>query len=136
MEARHNFLEEKREEIRKLNENNQELTVEDIDTLTEQDILDFDEDIKADFDALPTPESFKKAEVVARVAKIQEASAFETELLTVVTMEEVLERERKISIMMEEDLKGKCRDKQRIGVEAEQDNNAEMSIDKKCVVTV
>ncbi len=105
MEARHNFLEEKREEIRKLNENNQELTAEDIDTLTEQDILDFDEDIKADFDALPTPESFKKTEVMARVARIQEASAFQTELLTVVSMEELLEREKRMLAMMEEDLK-------------------------------
>jgi len=105
MEARHNFLEEKREEIRKLNENNQELTAEDIDTLTEQDILDFDEDIKADFDALPTSESFKKAEVVARVAKIQEASAFETESLIVVSMKELIEREKKILATMEEDLK-------------------------------
>ena len=105
MEARHNFLEEKREEIRKLNENNQELTAEDIDTLTEEDILDFDDDIKADFDALPTPESFKKTEVVARVAKIQESSAFQTELLTVVSMEDIIERERKMLAMMEEDLK-------------------------------
>jgi len=105
MEARHNFLEEKREEIRKLNENNQELTAEDIDTLTEQDILDFDEDIKADFDALPTPESFKKAEVVERVAKLQEAAAFETELLIVLNMDELVEREERAIAVMEEDLK-------------------------------
>jgi hypothetical protein len=105
LEAKHNFLEEKREEIRKLNENNQELTAEDIDTLTEQDILDFDEDIKAEFEALPTAESFKKTEVVARIAKIQEASAFETELLTVLTMEEILERESNMITAMEEDLK-------------------------------
>lgn len=105
MEAKENFLEEKREEIRKLNENNQELTAEDIDTLTEQDILDFDEDIKAEFEALPTPESFKKTEVVARVAKIQEASAFETEFLTVVSMEELIEREKQSLATMEEDLK-------------------------------
>jgi len=105
MEARNNFLEEKREEIRKLNENNHELTAEDIDTLTEQDILDFDEDIKADFDALPTPESFKKAEVVERVAKIQESSAFETELLIVLSMEELIEREKRNLEVMEEDLK-------------------------------
>lgn len=104
-EARHNFIEEKREEIRKLNENNNELTAEDIDTLTEQDILDFDEDIKAEFDALPTPESFKKTEVVARVAKLQEASAFETELLTVVSMEDIQEREKKMLATMREDLK-------------------------------
>ena len=105
LEAKHNFIEEKREEIRKLNQNNQELTAEDIDTLTEQDILDFDEDIKADFEALPTAESFKKTEVVARIAKIQEASAFETELLTVLTMEEILERESNMITAMEEDLK-------------------------------
>jgi len=103
MEARNNFLEEKREEIRKLNENNQELTAEDIDTLTEQDILDFDDDIKAEFDALPTPESFKKTEVVERVAKLQEAAAFETELLIVLTMEELIEREKRMLAMMEED---------------------------------
>ena len=102
LEAKHNFLEEKRQEIRKLNENNQELSAEDIDALTEQDILDFDDDIQADFDALPSPESFKKVEVVARVAKIQEASAFETELLTVLTMEEILDREKKALATMEE----------------------------------
>ena len=103
MEAKNNFLEEKREEIRKLNENNQELTMEEIDGLTEQDILDFDEDIKADYDALPTPESFKKAEVVERVSKIQEAAAFETELLTVVTMDELIEREKNELTEMEQD---------------------------------
>jgi hypothetical protein len=101
-EAKNNFLEEKREEIRKLNENNLELTMEEIDTLTEQDILDFDEDIKADFDALPTPESFKKVEVVERITKIQEAAAFETELLTVVSMDELLEREKKAIEAMEQ----------------------------------
>jgi DDT domain/Williams-Beuren syndrome DDT (WSD), D-TOX E motif len=101
-EAKNNFLEEKREEIRKLNENNLELTMEEIDTLTEQDILDFDDDMKADFDALPTPDSFKKAEVVERIARIQEAAAFETELLTVVTMDELLEREKKTVSDMEQ----------------------------------
>ncbi|KAG7352301.1 DDT domain containing protein [Nitzschia inconspicua] len=101
-EARNNFLEEKREEIRKLNENNLELTIEEIETLTEQDILDFDEDIKADFDALPTPESFKKAEVVDRIAKIQEAAAFETELLIVVTMDELVEKEKQNIASMEQ----------------------------------
>jgi hypothetical protein len=102
IEARNNFLEEKREEIRKLNENNLELTMEEIDTLTEQDILDFDEDIKADFDALPSPESFKKAEVVDRIARIQEAAAFETELLIVVTMDELVEREKRDVANMEQ----------------------------------
>ena len=98
-----NFIEEKREEIRKGNEANQELTNEEIDTLTEQDILE-DEDFKADFEALPAPESYKKAEVLARVAKIQEAAAFETELLTVLTLEELLDREKAALTAMEEEL--------------------------------
>eukprot|EP00934_Nitzschia_sp_Nitz4_P006132 Nitzschia sp. Nitz4//scaffold203_size38902//11815//16567//NITZ4_007659-RA/size38902-augustus-gene-0.48-mRNA-1//-1//CDS//3329541421//6122//frame0 len=93
LEARRNFIEEKREEIRTANAANHSLTEEEIDELTEEDILDFDDDIRADFEALPAPESFKKAEVLARVAQIDEAAAFETEHLTVLTMEELLKRE-------------------------------------------
>ncbi|KAL3917000.1 MAG: hypothetical protein SGILL_004917, partial [Bacillariaceae sp.] len=91
------FLEEKREEIRKFNEKNPAFDVsqEEIDMMTEEDILEFDDNFKADFEALPTPESFKKAEVVERIARNQEAAAFETELLIVVSMEEILEREKK-----------------------------------------
>jgi hypothetical protein len=103
-EAKRNFIEEKREEIRKANENSQELTAEEIDGLTDEDILDFDEDIMADYEALPTPESYKKAEVVGRVAQIQEAAAFETELLSVLTMDELLEREKQFLASMEEEL--------------------------------
>lgn len=94
LEARRKFLEEKREEIRNANKANHELTEEEIDDLTEEDILDFDDDIRADFEALPAPESFKKAEVIARVEQIKEAAAFETDLLTVLTMSELLEREK------------------------------------------
>ena len=101
LEAKRNFIEEKREEIRKANEANHELTDEDIDTLTDLDIIEFDDDIKADYDALPTPESYKKVEVVQRVAKIQEADAFETELLTVLTWEELLEKEKATKSAME-----------------------------------
>jgi hypothetical protein len=104
LEAKRNFIEEKREEIRKANENSQELTVEEIDGLTDEDILDFDEDIKADYEALPAPESYKKAEVVGRVAQIQEAAAFETELLSVFTMDELLVREKQFLTSMEEEL--------------------------------
>ena len=93
-EAKRNFLEQKREEIRKANnEGSKEFTDDEIDALTDQDIIDFDEDIKTDFDALPAAESFKKPQVMERVAKIQEATAFETQFLQVVTMEELLERE-------------------------------------------
>ena len=79
-----------------------ELLQDEIEELTEQDILDFDEDIKGDFDALPTPESFKKTEVVERIARMQQAAAFETELLTVVSMEDLLEKEKKEIASMEQ----------------------------------
>ncbi|KAL3934923.1 MAG: hypothetical protein SGBAC_009456, partial [Bacillariaceae sp.] len=104
LEARRNFIEEKREELRKANAANHELTDEDLDELTEDDIIEFDEDIKADFEALPAPESFKKAEVVARVAKMLEADAFETELLTVLTMDQILEKEKEHVQSLEESL--------------------------------
>jgi hypothetical protein len=104
LEAQRAFLEEKRDEIRKANEASQALTSEEIDTLTEEDILDFDDDIRADYEALPGPESFKKAEVLARVSKIQEAAAFETELLTVVSTEELHEREKAALEAMEAEL--------------------------------
>mmetsp|Transcript_17106 Transcript_17106/g.41625 ORF Transcript_17106/g.41625 Transcript_17106/m.41625 type:complete len:1521 (+) Transcript_17106:233-4795(+) len=104
LEARRNFIEEKREELRKANEANHELTDEDLDELTEDDIIEVDEDIKADFEALPAPESFKKAVVVARVAKMLEADAFETELLTVLTMDQILEKEKEHVQSLEESL--------------------------------
>ena len=92
-EARRTFIEEKREEIRRANDGSPEFSKEEIDALTDEDIIEFDEDIKADFDALPTADSFKKAEVLERVAKIQEAAAFETEKLRVITMDELMKRE-------------------------------------------
>jgi predicted metal-binding transcription factor (methanogenesis marker protein 9) len=91
--ARRKFIEEKREEIRSANEGSNEFTNEEIDALPEEEIIEFDEDIKADYEALPTAESFKKTEVVERVAKMQEAAAFETEMVRVMTMEELLKRE-------------------------------------------
>ena len=104
LEAQRTFLEEKRDEMRKANEANNALTSEEIESLTQEDILDFDEDIRADFEALPGPESFKKAEVLVRVSKIQEAAAFETEVLTVMTMEELLKREKAANEAMKTEL--------------------------------
>lgn len=94
-EAKQNFIEEKREEIRKFNETSEsKMTDEEIDELTEEDILELDDDIRADFEALPSPESFKKAEVLARVEQINEATAFDTEVLTVLTMAGLLDKEK------------------------------------------
>lgn len=93
-EGREKFLDEKREEIRKLNEKSHELSDEVLDSLTDEDILDFDEDIKADYEALPAPESFNKSEVRKMVERIQEETAFDTDALRVLTTDELLEREK------------------------------------------
>lgn len=103
-DAREKFLEEKRAEIRKINENANEYTDEFMESLTDEDIIEFDEDIKADFDALPAPESFGKIEVNKMVVKMQEAAAFDTHSLRVVTMEELLQQEKEELKAMEEQL--------------------------------
>mmetsp|Transcript_14924 Transcript_14924/g.36626 ORF Transcript_14924/g.36626 Transcript_14924/m.36626 type:complete len:1594 (+) Transcript_14924:381-5162(+) len=107
LELRNNFVDEKREEIIKLNETSSAstLTVDEIEELTEQDILDFDDEYAAEYESLPTPESFKKAEVLERVKLMQERAAFETESLTIVTLDELIERERKDIERMEEELR-------------------------------
>lgn len=94
-DARELFLDEKREEIRQLSAKSKEFTDDVIESLTDEDIIDFDDDIKEDYDALPTPESFNKNEVVTMVARLQEEAAFETDALRVLTMDELLEKEKR-----------------------------------------
>jgi len=94
LEAKEKFFDDKREEIRKLNDKNHAFTDEDIEALTEEDILDFDDDFKADFEALPEPASFNKTQVKTMVARMQEEAAFDTDALRVLTMEELQERDR------------------------------------------
>jgi hypothetical protein len=106
MEARDRFLDETREEIRKLNDKSKEFTDEVIESLTEEDIIDFDEDIKADYEALPGPESFNKTEVNKMVARMREETAFDTDSLRVLAMEELLQRERRQLEEMEGQLQG------------------------------
>ncbi len=105
-EAREKFLDEKREEILKLNEKSKEFSDEVMESLTDEDIIDFDEDIRADYDALPSPESFNKAEVNEMVKRLQEAAAFDTDSLRVITMHELVERERLELEEMEAGLSG------------------------------
>lgn len=93
-QAREKFLDEKREEIRQLNAKSKEFTDDVIDSLTDEDIIDFDDDIKADFEALPTAESFAKATVVAMVARIQEEEAFDTDAVRILSMDELVEKEK------------------------------------------
>ena len=92
-DARQKFLDDQREEIRKLNHKSKEFADDVIDSLTDEDIIDFDEDIKADYDALPGPESFSKAEVSEMVVKMREADAFDAEALRVVTLDDLTKAE-------------------------------------------
>lgn len=93
-EAREKFMDEKREEIRQLNERSKEFDDEFIESLTEEDILDFDEDIKEDFELLRGPDSFTKAEVAKMVATMWEEAAFDTDALRVISLEDLLGREK------------------------------------------
>ena len=101
-EARDKFIEDKREEIRKINPS--EYTNEFMDSLTDEDIIEFDDDIKSDFEALPTPESFSKIEVNKMVVQMQEAAAFDTHSLKALTMDELLQKEMEDLKSMEEEL--------------------------------
>lgn len=94
IEARERFLDEKREEIRVLNEKSKEFSDGLLESFTEEDIIDFDEDIKADYEALPGPESFNKAEVSAMIKKMKEQAAFDTDALRVITFSELEQREK------------------------------------------
>jgi hypothetical protein len=105
-EAKDAFLDEKRDMIRQLNEKSKEFSDEIIESLTEEDIIDFDDDIKADFEALPTPESFSKTEVTKMVVRMQEEAAFDADALRVLTMDELLDREKRELESLEGQLAG------------------------------
>jgi hypothetical protein len=105
-EAREKFLDETREEIKKLNDKSKEFSDEVMESLTYEDIIDFDDDIKADYEALPGPDSFNKTEVSQMVARLQQETAFDTDELRVITMDELLERDRRDLEEMEGQLIG------------------------------
>lgn len=94
-DSREAFLDEKREEIRQLNAKSKEFSDDVIESLTDEDIIDFDDDIKADYEALPTPESFNKTEVTQMIARLLEEVAFETDALRVLSMDELREKEKR-----------------------------------------
>ena len=92
-EARDVFIEKKRQEITEDAKDTQEYSFEFIESLNDDDIIDLDEDTKAEYEALPAPESFNKAEVNIVVRMIQEETAFGVEKLTVLTRKEIEERD-------------------------------------------
>jgi len=72
--------------------------------LTDEDITSFDDETKADFDALPGPSSFSRSNVNAMVSKIHEEDAFGTDTLVVLTLEEIEAREDDMLAEMSKEL--------------------------------
>uniref|UniRef100_A0A7S4JIP1 DDT domain-containing protein n=1 Tax=Odontella aurita TaxID=265563 RepID=A0A7S4JIP1_9STRA len=103
-EAKESFLQKKRREIVRNNKVTNEFTAEYIEGLTNEDVAEFDEETKADYQNLPSPQSFNKRQVNAMVAQLQEEEAFNTTSLTILTMEEIESKEKEILIEMEEEL--------------------------------
>ena len=92
-EARETFIEKKRQELIEDIKDTEEYSLEFIEGLNDEDIIDLDDDTKAEYEALPTPESFQKGEVNAVVKMIQEENAFGTDKLTVLTLKEIQKRD-------------------------------------------
>eukprot|EP00551_Chaetoceros_affinis_P012548 CAMPEP_0203679712 /NCGR_PEP_ID=MMETSP0090-20130426/36666_1 /ASSEMBLY_ACC=CAM_ASM_001088 /TAXON_ID=426623 /ORGANISM="Chaetoceros affinis, Strain CCMP159" /LENGTH=1444 /DNA_ID=CAMNT_0050547455 /DNA_START=38 /DNA_END=4369 /DNA_ORIENTATION=- len=92
-DAINEFLRKKRRELARTNKQTNEFTKEVIESLTIEEIIDMDEDNKAEYEALPSTHHFSKAEVRAMVTQITEETAFNTSELEVLTLEEIESRE-------------------------------------------
>ena len=92
-EAREAFIDKKRQEFIEDIKDTQEYSIEFIESLNDDDIIDLDDDTKAEYEALPSADSFSKSEVNAVVKMIQEETAFGAEQLTVLTLREIEKRE-------------------------------------------
>jgi hypothetical protein len=104
-EVREQFLDEKRDELRKLNQRTNEYSDAVIDDLTDEDIIEFDEDSKAEYVTLPTPQSYNKTEVNVMVKKMQEQAAFDTHSVVVITMDEIGDRDEEELRAKQDDLR-------------------------------
>lgn len=92
-DAREAFIEKKRQELIEDIKDTKEYSVEFLESLNDDDIIDLDDDTKAEYEALPTPESFNKGEVNAVVKIIQEETAFGANSLTVLSLKEIEKRD-------------------------------------------
>ena len=90
------FMMKKRREISRTNKHTNEFTQEMIDSLTVEEIIDMDEDNRTEYDVLPSPQQFSKAEVSTMVTQITEENAFDTTCLEVLTVEEIETKEETI----------------------------------------
>lgn len=92
-EAREAFIDKKRQELIEDIKDSQEYSLEFIESLNDDDIIDLDDDTKAEYESLPSAESFNKSEVNAVVKMIQEETAFGAEKLNVLTLNELKKRD-------------------------------------------
>eukprot|EP00804_Cyclotella_cryptica_P003333 CCRYP_012832-RA/>CCRYP_012832-RA protein AED:0.04 eAED:0.04 QI:150/1/1/1/1/1/3/177/1597 len=102
-EAREAFIEKKRQEVLECIDET-DLTEEDVENMEDDELIEFDDETKTEYDALPSPESFNKVEVNAMVTKIQEESAFGTEVLTVLTLKEIEKKDVEYLKSLEDEL--------------------------------
>jgi len=103
-EARETWIDKKRQEMIEDIKDTQEYSVDFIESLNDDDIIDLDDDTKAEYEALPTSDSFNKGEVNAVVKKIQEETAFGVERLTVLTLEEIEKRDEDYMNSLQDEL--------------------------------
>jgi len=103
-EAREDFLTKRRREIARENSENQD-HMDAADAEDEEDILEnLNEETRAEYEALLTPQQFNKSEVNSMVAKINEAAVFDTTSLEVLSLDEIQTREANELASMEEEL--------------------------------
>ena len=76
-EAREKFVQSTRREICSVNETTCRFTKEFLEALTDQEIIEFDDDTKAKFEALPGPSSFGQREVDIMISTMQEGDKSE-----------------------------------------------------------
>lgn len=105
-EARDEFISKKRREIIRKNKYTGEFTNDHLEGLEDDEIGEFDDEIKAEYDALPGIKQFNKNEVRTMVARINEETAFDTRELETLTLEEIESRENNTLVEMEEELAG------------------------------
>ena len=93
-EAKETYIEKKRLDLIEDMKDNEDYTADFIEALNDEDVIELiDDEEKAEYDALPTPASFNKSEVNAVVKMIQEEKAFGVNRLTVLTLEEVEQKD-------------------------------------------
>lgn len=103
-QAKDEFISKKRRELIRKNKHTGEFENDYLNSLTEEEIGNFDEDTKAEYDALPGPKNFSKNEVRTMVSKINDESAFNTSELEILTLEEIESREKLALSEMEEEM--------------------------------